>query len=173
MKKLISFSATVIAASIFVFSCGSKPGSTEKTASAETTTATEKTTQTAPEAAETVETAVPPATVFAAGSRPPRGSKIYIAPAGKANKVGAHLSNAIQAAGYWTQVGSKSDADFILQPVVDEKGMSISGYVVLKNLDGSSIMQSPKFKAISFAGNGFSAWRGFGTQVGKWLKSGQ
>ncbi len=161
MKKSLHFFVAALAASIFLFSCGSKPEAKEESAASATTE------QVAPEAAE------PTAKSFASGMMPPQGSKIYIAPAGKANKVGPHLANAINAAGYWTNVGSKADADFIMQPVVEEKGMAISGYVVLKNPDGSTIMQSPKFKAISFAGNGFSAWRGFGTQVGKWLKGGK
>ncbi|MBK7150067.1 MAG: hypothetical protein IPH78_14995 [Bacteroidetes bacterium] len=108
--------------------------------------------------------------MFAAGPAR-KGSKVYIAPPSKANKVGAHLSNAINTEGYWSISGSQDEADFILQPVIQEKGMAVNGYVVLKNQDGSTIMQSPNFKAISFAGNGFSAWRGFGVQVGKWLKS--
>ncbi len=148
---------------LFLFSCNSSSESKE----AAPASGTGQTTAAAEQPAE------PEVKAFATGTMPPRGSKIYIAPAGKANKVGPHLSNAIQTAGYWTTVSSKEDADFIMQPVVEEKGMSINGHVVLKNLDDSSFMQSPKFKAVSFAGNGFSAWRGFGTQVGKWLKGGQ
>ncbi|MBK7150089.1 MAG: hypothetical protein IPH78_15135 [Bacteroidetes bacterium] len=160
MKNVPHFWMMAMAATLLMFSCGSKPEAAGDAAA---------TTEAAIAAA--AEAAPPAKPVFAAGARPAKGSKVYIAPAGKANKVGAHLSNAINTEGYWSISGNQEEADFILQPVIQEKGMAVNGYVLLKIRMVPPLCSRPILKAISFAGNGFSAIGGLVCRWGKWLKS--
>lgn len=110
--------------------------------------------------------------IYSGAPHPAKGSKVFIENDNEnEERAYPHLVERLQNWGYWVVVTDKTSADFIIEQVLNPKGVLLKGYIIIKGKDGKEIARSITIKAGNAnPWNGFSVWRGFSLGIGRWLK---